>query len=183
MKLDLREILAGVITELPISLSIDMSGEETVGMLPDNISFDGPLTVEGEVTDNAGYTRLSLDVRGEYSFACDRCLADSHGVLEYCFDRTVVREGVLANLTEEEADDYIVAHDGFVDIDELLIEETVVTLPAKTVCSDDCLGLCPKCGCDLNHGRCDCSDREIDPRLAPLAALLEEMKAEEQGDN
>ena len=180
MKLDLREILAGVIGELPISLSLDMSGDGVADMLPDNITFVGPLTAEGEVVDNAGYTRLSLEVKGNYSFECDRCLKESVGELSYLLERTVVREGVLANMTEDEADDYIVAHDGFIDIDDLLIEETIVSLPAKFVCSEDCLGLCPKCGRDLNTGKCDCPDKEIDPRLAPLAALLEKMKAEEQ---
>ena len=183
MKLDLREILAGVISELPVSVSLDMSGEDTVGMLPDNVVFRGPLTAEGVVTDNAGYTRLSLDVRGEYTFECDRCLTESVGVLEYEFDRTVVREGVLENLTEDEADDYIVAHDGFIDIDDILVEETVVSLPAKLICSDDCLGLCSRCGRNLNHGKCDCPEKELDPRLAPLAALLEKMKNEENGEN
>jgi uncharacterized protein len=44
-------------------------------------------------------------------------------------------------------------------------------LPTKRLCSEDCKGLCPYCGKDLNEGRCDCEVDEIDPRFEVLKKL------------
>jgi len=58
------------------------------------------------------------------------------------------------------------------NLEEFLYSETIVSLPMKHLCSEDCKGICSKCGKNLNEGKCDCPDREIDPRLAVLADLL-----------
>jgi uncharacterized protein len=47
--------------------------------------------------------------------------------------------------------------------------------PLRFLCHDDCKGLCQRCGKNLNEGECDCSKKEIDPRMAPLQKLLDEM--------
>jgi uncharacterized protein len=49
----------------------------------------------------------------------------------------------------------------------------LLELDTKNLCSDDCRGLCPGCGVNLNEGQCRCK-KEIDPRLAKLAQLLEQ---------
>jgi uncharacterized protein len=46
-------------------------------------------------------------------------------------------------------------------------------------CKPDCKGLCAQCGQNLNEGQCDCDAEPIDPRLAPLRALLEQMEDDE----
>jgi uncharacterized protein len=51
--------------------------------------------------------------------------------------------------------------------------------PSRFLCSDDCKGLCQRCGKNLNEGACNCGKDEIDPRLAPLKKILEEMKKNE----
>ncbi|MDY5613643.1 MAG: DUF177 domain-containing protein, partial [Dysosmobacter sp.] len=48
----------------------------------------------------------------------------------------------------------------------------ILEMDTKTLCSEDCKGLCPRCGADLNLGPCSCK-KEVDPRLAALAKLLE----------
>ncbi len=88
---------------------------------------------------------------------------------EYAFS---VRRPVAKRL-EGEDDEYILAEDGVIDLAELFREETLLELPAKLVCFDGCLGLCPHCGKDLNEGKCACTGKEIDPRLAVLQALLD----------
>ena len=51
------------------------------------------------------------------------------------------------------------------------VEESIFSLlPTKVLCREDCKGLCPSCGKDLNEGECDCSkDNNIDPRLSALS--------------
>ncbi|MBQ7217580.1 MAG: DUF177 domain-containing protein, partial [Synergistaceae bacterium] len=49
------------------------------------------------------------------------------------------------------------------------IEESIYTLiPTKILCREDCKGLCPNCGADLNYGECSCRNENIDPRLEAL---------------
>ena len=52
--------------------------------------------------------------------------------------------------------------------------DIVMGLPTKVLCKDDCRGLCPDCGKDLNLGDCGCQKKEVDPRLAALADLLKD---------
>ena len=49
------------------------------------------------------------------------------------------------------------------------IQENIYTLiPTKILCREDCRGLCPNCGADLNEGECSCKNYDIDPRLEAL---------------
>ena len=66
--------------------------------------------------------------------------------------------------------------DGEVDTDELFAGILLPLFPSRFLCSEDCRGLCPVCGRDLNTGSCGCGTRPVDPRLEKLRALLEEDK-------
>lgn len=59
------------------------------------------------------------------------------------------------------------------DLQELLKEQILLNTQMKPLCEEQCKGICPKCGKDLNTGQCDCSQREIDPRLEVLKIFLE----------
>ena len=59
----------------------------------------------------------------------------------------------------------------FLDLAGLLWEQLVLSLPFKYICSDDCRGVCPKCGRNLNLGPCECEVEEGDPRLALFRRL------------
>jgi uncharacterized protein len=74
---------------------------------------------------------------------------------------------------EESVDEYIVVVDSCVELDEAVKEELMLEFPKKLLCSEDCLGLCPKCGKPKKEGDCGCVTKEIDPRLAVLKKLLD----------
>ena len=75
-------------------------------------------------------------------------------------------------LQNEEDDEILLLEDGKVDVGELAREAFILDMDTKTLCSEDCKGLCPHCGADLNLGPCSCK-KDVDPRLAVLAKLLE----------
>ena len=80
----------------------------------------------------------------------------------------------LADELEDEENDEIVLLEGSeVDLDELVTTAFVLAMDTKNLCSEDCKGLCAKCGADLNLGPCGCRP-EVDPRLAALAQLLDD---------
>jgi uncharacterized protein len=58
------------------------------------------------------------------------------------------------------------------DTDDLLIEQMLLNIPMKPLCSHGCKGICPKCGIDLNIKQCNCVVSEVDSRLAVLKQLL-----------
>lgn len=62
---------------------------------------------------------------------------------------------------------------GTVDLSELARETFILNMPSKTLCREDCRGLCSGCGVNLNYEKCRCK-KEVDPRLAALAKILEQ---------
>ncbi|MBS1818693.1 MAG: DUF177 domain-containing protein [Acidobacteria bacterium] len=61
-----------------------------------------------------------------------------------------------------------------IDLGQLMQEQFYLALPMKPLCTDDCKGLCPHCGTNLNKAACDCHTHWEDPRLAALRALKKE---------
>ncbi len=167
MVIDIGPLLRGEVKKLDIDYML--TPEPLWG-----IEFETDAHVCGAITDNAGYMRLKLQAQLKYHGECARCLAPVDGVFSLDFERTVVTEGVLSEATlEDDVDEYVVVRGTSLDVDEPLCEELVLAFPTKLLCSEDCLGLCPKCGKPKREGECGCPTREIDPRLAILATLLD----------
>ena len=182
MKLDLRPLLAGEkLLTFSYELPLEIDPEDTSSFLY-GTSFPSPMKVEGEITNTAGYMRMRLSMSVNYQAECARCLKPVSGTFSLDLEKTVAPRDVLNDLDEDRLDDYAIIEDGFLNMDEPLREQIEMEFPVRFLCRDDCLGLCPKCGHDLNEGECGCVTREIDPRMEPLRALLEKMKAEGEGE-
>lgn len=76
-----------------------------------------------------------------YKTACARCAEPVEGKMNFSFEKDIANGGV-----DEESDDYIFVKNQKIDLSEPLEEELLLVLPAKTLCREDCRGLCPKCG-------------------------------------
>ncbi|HEX4865395.1 MAG TPA: DUF177 domain-containing protein, partial [Acidimicrobiales bacterium] len=61
----------------------------------------------------------------------------------------------------------------FLDLQPLVRDALLLELPLAPLCSDECRGICPTCGADLNAGGCACVEKPADPRWAALDALKE----------
>ena len=179
MKLDLRPLLTGErLLEFDYELALDVDSEDA-GSFLFGVGFPSPMKVKGEITNTAGYMRMTLSLSLEYEAECARCLAPVSGEFTLDLEKTVAPRDLLGDLSEDKLDDYAIIEDGFLDMDEQLREQLEMEFPARFLCSEDCLGLCQRCGKNLNEGRCDCDHKEIDPRLEPLRKILEEMKKNE----
>ncbi len=181
MKIDLRSLLAGEIRTLPLSFFLERKKEEENSLSPlYGVDFPAPLTLNGEIVNNAGYIRLTLTLSALYRAFCARCLSEVNDTLSFTVERTVVTPKEAADIDEEVLDEYLVTEDGFLDMDELISDTLELNFPSKILCRADCEGLCPRCGKNLNDGRCECKTNTPDPRLAgPLSKLLEQLKKEE----
>jgi DUF177 domain-containing protein len=58
-----------------------------------------------------------------------------------------------------------------IDLAPLITEQLILALPSRALCREDCQGLCPRCGANLNLHRCGCESKGLDPRLAVLRTL------------
>ena len=176
MKLDLRPLLAGNrLLTFDYEISLDIDPQDTSSFLY-GVSFPSPMKVTGDITNTAGYMRMQLEMSVDYSTACARCLAPIDGKFTLSLEKTVAPRDILDDLDEDKLDDYAIIENGFLDMDEQLIAQLEMEFPARFLCRDDCKGLCQRCGKNLNEGACGCPEKEIDPRLAPLQKLLDQMK-------
>ena len=176
MKLDLRGLLAGErLLSFDFELQLETDPEDTTGFLY-GVRFPSPMKVWGDITNTAGYMRMTLSLDVDYETECARCLSAINGKFSLDLEKTVAPRNILEGLDEDKTDDYAIIENGFLDMDELIYEQLELEFPSRFLCREDCLGLCQRCGKNLNEGKCNCPEKEIDPRLAPLQKLLDEMK-------
>ena len=164
MRLDLRDVILVPDAEKSFQCQVDLSDLEFYGRKP----IVRPVLAQGSVVNHAGALVLNGTARSELDLVCDRCGKD------FSREKVVALDMLLADeLEQEDSEDEIFLLDGNeLDLDELVTTAFVLAMDTKNLCSEDCKGLCAKCGADLNLGPCGCRP-EVDPRLAALAQLLD----------
>ena len=163
MLIDVRPILHIPGKDLNFQFELDLSDMEFGGRNP----ISRPVIVEGAVRNRAEVLYLELTAHTTLDAVCDRC---GKAFLQ---EKTISYSCMLAEeLQNEDNDDIVLLESGRVDAGELARTALILGMDTKTLCSEDCKGLCPRCGADLNLGPCSCK-KEADPRLAVLAKLLE----------
>ncbi|HEV8117297.1 MAG TPA: DUF177 domain-containing protein [Thermoanaerobaculia bacterium] len=169
----------------PNTISLEAAAEEPV-------AFDFELTVPAKALDRepllevsdvlfagevspieAGYA-LSGDLSWSGKLECSRCLAAYPFATDENFSLVLYKRAAgdpaERQLDKDDLDVY------FFDEPELsvlpIVEERIqMAVPMKPLCKEDCLGLCPTCGEDLNQGNCECREETIDPRWEALSKL------------
>jgi uncharacterized protein len=132
------------------------------------VRLAAPLVVTGRfsaVGDGRFYWQAKLDtvVLGE----CRRCLAPVRLPIAQPLGLVFVREEDAA----DDEDSYqIPRRASTLDLSEAVREELLLAVPQYALCREDCRGLCPRCGADLNLGTCGCRP-ERDPRWEALTRL------------
>lgn len=140
--------------------SLDIDGSLPVSELEEMqpyVTFAAPVIVKGSVKNRAGVVALDMTVTARLDQTCDRCLKAFEREYVRGFSHTLVTS--LANESDEdnsEFEDYVVCPDNKLDIGELALIDLMLEMPTKVLCKEDCKGLCPVCGKDLNEGECGC---------------------------
>lgn len=115
-----------------------------------------------------GNIDLTIDI------PCDRCLElversfNLSFSKEFDLDRTVP-DDVNENETEEAI---FITEDCKLDVKKIIDDELMIIWPAKTLCKEDCKGLCIVCGQNLNAGDCGCDRVVLDPRMAAIQDIF-----------
>jgi uncharacterized protein len=137
----------------------------------------------GAITGNVRLEKHGHDIlvrgrlQGHLELTCSRCLEVFVAPVAVDFDLLLApAPDALAADSEElsSADlDLDFYHGETVDLEEILREQIILAVPLKPLCLENCRGLCPRCGADLNRETCSCQPEESDSLLAPLAKLKE----------
>ncbi len=148
-----------------VDLGYDRDNERTF-LFPDTIFVDVEINKISDRFD----IKSSVNTMAHY--VCDRCLEEFDRVIESEFRLYVVRK--LEQGVHEEDDEYRVLdeNEDFIDISEEIIESLLLEVPMKHICDEDCRGLCPSCGANLNSQQCTCASEKIDPRWEKLRELF-----------
>jgi uncharacterized protein len=130
-------------------------------------------------TDKEGYKDVFFDIRAEaiYEGFCCRCLEpiDAPMALTAQFlgssDPSLVARG--SHMLGTQDLDVVYMPEGFLDEAALVTEQFVLQRPMHALCAEDCKGLCPQCGKNLNKGQCGCRPASAAPNGALARALAD----------
>lgn len=164
MKIDLRKLIGVYGHKIPFSGQADLREEEMYGAKP----FQSPVLYTGEIVNHLGILQLTGQVNTTYHTCCARCLQPLEIPISAEANVILSRDG-----DAEEQDDVFPLENDAVEVEDLLIPSLLLQVNMVYLCKDDCKGLCPSCGCDLNESVCSCGSEQVDPRMAVLAKLLE----------
>ncbi|MDB4874080.1 MAG: hypothetical protein JWM41_526 [Gemmatimonadetes bacterium] len=111
-------------------------------------------------------------IEGDVALECSRCLT---GAQAHVSDETHL---IYAESGEEDENDdadvyRLDANTQYIDLRRAIREQWLLSAPSFALCREDCKGLCPRCGAELNAGPHDCSQQEADPRWNALRKLDE----------
>lgn len=166
------------IDELGLSIDTTVPGEQ---LRPSEVTdFEvGPVTVRGTLSPSGHEYIFFGAVSGTFTAPCDRCLETTEQPFESEVTWTFVHGTPLTDNPAEDAlgedeevfddldDDSVIPFDGqTINLMPTVWEEVVLAVPAKVLCKEDCAGLCPRCGQDLNQGRCGCKPDAEDTSLS-----------------
>lgn len=110
---------------------------------------------------------IEIKMKALTALECDRCLRKY--LQPISFESTELYAFSETDVTET---GYLFPEDGNIDLEPIVREEMLLSVPIKYLCRQDCSGLCPICGVNLNNSTCDHDEISIDPRLAGLKSLL-----------
>lgn len=153
----------------------DYAGEVAlpeIRMGADSYRFEEPLRYHLFFTNTGGALLATGEVSAHAKTACARCLDAVELALEAPIEAYFVLPGKDEPLSEDEEVEYDQLIDNNkVDLIALFQGTLALALPLVSLCSDDCAGLCPQCGINLNHETCSCAARPEDDPQNPFAVL------------
>jgi uncharacterized protein len=138
------------------------------------------------VQEHHGKHHVINDIRivGEFAtrveMACARCLQPIHQDVAKKFELLYRPQGSDAgkealSVTTAEAEVGYYQGEGLL-LEDVLREQVLLALPLKAICREDCKGLCPHCGRNLNQEQCNCAESLDDPRWSALKNIREKLE-------
>jgi uncharacterized protein len=155
--------------------------DENLAALTDEVKFTEPLrgavrfirTIDGVLVMGKLTTWTKL--------VCRRCAVEFAQPITVELEEEFrssydINTGLKLPPREDDEEATMISEQHVLDLSEVLRQDLLLAVPPFPVCREECKGLCPHCGKDLNEGSCDCTEEESDPRWAALQELLNKEK-------
>ncbi|WP_138206696.1 YceD family protein [Haloimpatiens lingqiaonensis] len=159
MIINVLELIKNKVSNEELSFTLDLSnfhdGNEAIEITK-TISFTGVIKNSEEDLILKGH------VEGEVILTCSRCLDK----FNYKLDLDI--EEIISTNPEDKDENIIFIDNNKLNIDDIIVNNIIMSLPVKRLCRENCKGLCQLCGTNLNYSNCNCKDEDTDPRLAKL---------------
>ena len=162
----LLQATVGTTRDYQISESVDVAGDGNARLVQGEVELlRTPRSIVGK---GALHTDVEL--------TCSRCLSLFTYEITLNFEEEYIPTiDVLSGAPlppPEEAGAFTIDGHHVIDLTEAIRQYTVLAIPIKPLCKEECAGLCPSCGHNLNQETCDCPAQEVDPRWSELTKLL-----------
>lgn len=172
MKIHLSGFLQKNQDDLDLKGNID---DKDLNLSIDNIDLVGLVAYKGNIFNVGKDNMINLDLDFSYREDCSRCLSSSVNKISTNLYAKLIDISNRSEETEDSVDEDICYYeDEILDLAELIRSQLITSIPMKSLCNEDCKGLCPSCGVDLNKDTCTCDDHLIDPRFAVLKDFFPE---------
>jgi len=134
--------------------------------------FTSPIKIRLHLSRSGKVILLRSRIEAKVEWMCARCLDPFSRTLTSEFKTSLkprpdfpLPDEVELNREDLETEFY---EGEEIDVTPLVQDQILLTLPPKALCDEECRGLCPKCGQNLNRGICQCSEKVTDPRFELL---------------
>ena len=174
MLIDLSELLSIIDKELDVQADIEM--QHFVSRMCDYEIIDKkPFVIK---LHNTGKKAFSLETQIELTMLipCDRCLEDVKYNMNIAINKEIDMNESEDGKTELLEYQNYVNDDNCLDVEKMVYKEILVHLPMKVLCSENCRGICNRCGANLNSQTCDCDTIELDPRMSKIRDIFNNFK-------
>jgi len=173
MLIDLSKLIKG--QELKKNIHIEFEKEKFFDG-SEYIDFSKPVIITGRFSKNGDVIEFKGQIETELILNCSRCLER----FRYAFDAPLE---VSFTSNVKLSDEHIFIDSEEVEFDSIVESCIIFEIPFKRLCKDDCKGLCPYCGVNLNYVSCNCKQNHnfdleeneednFDPRFAKLKDLF-----------
>ena len=173
MLIDLSEILSlegkTQVVEAPVSMD---SFQSKLGDFP--VAEKEPLSL---TITNTGKKVLKIEAKGRITvnIPCDKCLKDVPTEFDIDFEQEIDMQASKEDRIKD-LDEINYVTGCSLDVEQLVHNEILIHWPLRVLCKEDCRGICPKCGKDLNEGSCECDQTSPDPRMAVISDIFSKFK-------
>ena len=166
MIIDVSSILKEIGGKIDVDCSVDFNKTEFLG---GTYKFTSPITVKGVIKNNGKSLTFTAECASTFNTQCARCGKEIDVALKFVADENLMQGDDGA---QNDNEDVYYFKGGEVEIDGIILNGFFMNENGKHLCSEDCKGLCPKCGCNLNDEECNCGNDDIDPRWAALVDIM-----------
>ena len=160
MKVDISDITRVNGASLELSFFEDKIVD---AQLMEGYKISEPVSFSGNLTNMNGILELDGRLKTGYKVTCYRCLGEIERQLEIKVFESIVNG--KSDIDELDAYTYT---GNFLELDKIIEDNIILNLPMKQVCTQECKGLCQKCGANLNEGPCNCQEDSVNPQMESL---------------